>query len=408
MLCLANAQSNSGIWPSGKGVSDYWNSGSWNSGSWNSETWRSYAGYSSNHNSYISIVKSNPFYTMSRAYSIVSTAPTIAPTIAPQITFSNHNSYISIVKSNPLISTSSAYSIVSIASTFEPTIMPTLIPTLIPTLMPTLIPTTFVPNPKTILFETTTTLSGFPMASLSDQEQTIYIVAFSASIHIDSEMVKIVKQEIVNRRLTYNIDVTTQITYPYVSDPQIAYTLLVQQIQDTGTNFTNLLKSVALKMGIESFSNVSVIGVHVSPLLNEDDEIVAITPRYQVGTLLIVIMTISASSVVVAFFVYLYKKHRLRFINERRTIERLLNLQRMSKYFTNERCIDERSINEGSINEGSINEGSIDETWGIENCVIEDSFTEICITEGPITEGPITERCVTDAPASNSIQSIVD
>ena len=92
-------------------------------------------------------------------------------------------------------------------------------------------------------------------------------------------------------------------------------------------------------MGIESFNNVSVIGVQVSPLLNEDDEISAITPRHQVGTLLIVIMTISASSVVVAFFVYLYKKHRLRFINERRTIERLLNLQRMSKYFTNERRV---------------------------------------------------------------------
>ena len=221
MLCLANAQSNSGIWPSGKGVSDYWNSGSWNSGSWNSATWRSYAGYSS-----------------------------------------NHNSYISIVKSNPLISTSSAYSIVSIASTFEPTIMPTLIPTLMPTLMPTLIPTTFVPNPKTILFETTATLSGFPTASLSDQEQTIYIVAFSASIHIDSDMVKIVKQEIANRRLTYNIDVTTRITYPYISDPQTAYILLVQQIQDTGTNFTDLLKSVAIQMGIESFNNFSVIGVH--------------------------------------------------------------------------------------------------------------------------------------------------
>lgn len=208
-------------------------------------------------------------------------------------------------------------------------------------------------------------------------------------------MVKIVKQEIANRRLTYNIDVTTRITYPYVSDPQTAYILLVQQIQDTGTNFTSLLKSVALKMGIESFSNVSVIGIQVSPLLNNDVEISAITPRHQVGTLLIVIMTISASSVVVAFFVYRYKKHRRRFINER-----LLNLQRMSEYFTNK-----RSINEDSINEGCINEGCINEAWGIESCVIEDSFTEICVTEGPITDGPIIE---TDAPTSNSIQSIVD
>ena len=357
MLCLANAQSNSGIWQSGKGVSDYWNSATWNSATWNSATWRSGSwnsntGYLSTRNSYISIVKSNPFYTMSHAYSIVSIAPTLVPTL-----------------------------------------MPTLVPTLMPTLMPTLIPTTFVPNPKAILFETTTTLSGFPTASLSDQEQTIYIVAFSASIHIDSEMVKIVKQEIANRRLTYNIDVTTRITYPYMSDPQSAYILLVQQIQDTGTNFTSMLKSVALKMGIESFNNVSVIGVQVSPLLNEDDEISAITPRHQVGTLLIVIMTISASSVVVAFFVYLYKKHRLRF-----TIERLLNLQRISKYFTNERSINERCIDDGCINE----------TWGIESCVIEDSFTERCVTEGCVTDGPITEDCVTDTSVSNSIRLIVD
>ena len=341
---------------------------------------------------------------MSHAYSIVSIAPTFAPTVAPQTTFSNHNSYISIVKSNPFVTMSRAYSIVSTTPTVAPTLEPTIL-----VLIPTLIPTTFIPtlipysNPKTIIFETTTTLSGFPTASLSDQEQTIYIVAFSASIHIDSEMVKIVKQEIANRRLTYNIDVTTRITYPYVSDPQTAYILLVQQIQDTGTNFTSLLNSVALKMGIVSFSNVSVIGVQISPLLNDDDEISAITPQYQVGTLLIVIMTISASSVVVALIVYLYKKHRLRFTNER-----LLNLQRMSKYFTNK-----RSINEGAIYAPSINEDSINEVWGIESCVIdthitEDSFTEICITEGCVTDGCVTDGPITDAPASNSIQSIVD
>ena len=372
ILFLANAQSNSGIWQSGKGVSDYWNS----------DTWRSGAGYSSNRNSYISIVKSNPFYTMSRAYSIVLSAP--------QTTFSNHNSYISIVKSNPFITTSRAYSIVSTTPTVAPTLEPTIIPTLVPTLIP-------YSNPKTIIFETTTTLSGFPTASLSDQEQTIYIVAFSSSIHIDSEMVKIVKQEIANRRLTYNIDVTARITYPYVSDPQTSYIILVQQILGKGTNFTSLLKSVALKMGVESFKNVSVIGVQVSPLLNNDEEISAITPRHQVGTLLIVIMTISASSVVVAFFVYLYKKKWSR-INRSRNFERILNLRRMSEYFTNER---------------SINEDSINEVWGIESCVIEDSFTEICVTGGPIieiciTEGCVTEGCVTGGPASNSIQSIVD
>jgi hypothetical protein len=360
MMWLANAQSNSGTWISG----------SWNSNKWISERWNSNADYSSNPNSYISIVKSNPFILTSHAYSIAS-----------KTSFSNHNSYISIVKSNPFITTSHAYSIVSVA--------PTLIPTLIPT---TFAPTAFYPNPKTIVFETTTTLSGFPDASLSDQEQTVYIVAFSTSINIDSEMVKIVKQEIANRRLTYNIDVTTRITYPYVSDPQYAYNLLVQQIQSTGTNFTSLLKSAALKMGIDSFSNVTVVEVQVSPLLNDDDKIGKINPRHHIGTTLVIIMIVSALSVFVALIVYLYKQKR------GRNFDRLLNLQRMSKYFTNERCINERTINERTINEGSVIE-----PWGIESCVIEDSFTEICITEGCVTDGPFTED-----PTSNNIQSIVD
>ena len=329
MMCLANAHSNLGIWQSGKG---YWNSNKWISETWNSNKWRS-GSWNSNAD-YSSIV-------------------------------SNHNSYISIVKSNPFVTTSSAYSIVLSAST--PTVAPTLEPTIL-VFIPTL-----APNQKTIIFETTSTLSGFPVASLSDQEQTVYIVAFSASIHIDSEMVKIVKQEIANRRLTYNIDVTTRITYPYVSDPQSTYNLLVQEILKTATNFTDLLKSVALKMGIESFSNVSVIGVQVSPLLNYvDDKIGTITPRHQLGILLIVIITISASSVFVALIVYLYKQ------KWGRNFDRLLNLQRISKYFTNEKCINEVSINE---------------VWGIESCV----------TEGPFTDGPFT-----DGPASNSILSIVD
>ena len=373
MWCLANAQSNSGIWQSGK-----WISGSWNSNKWISSFWNSNADYSSTRNSYISSVKSNSFVTMSRAHSIVSTAPTFAPTIAPQITFSNRNSYISIVKSTQFITTSSAYSIVLSApqtsfsnrnsyisivksNPFVTTSSAYSIVLSSPTLIPTLIPTTLAPYPnqKNIIFETTSTLSGFPEPFLSEQEQVVYIIAFSASIHIDSEMVKIVKQEIANRRLTYNIDVTTRITYPYVSDPQTAYNNLVQQIQDTGTNFTDILKSVSLKMGITSFNNVSIIEVQVSPLLNYDDETGEITPRHQVGTLLVVIMIVSASSVVVAFFVYLYKKHRQMRMTQQRMNEQLLNLRRISEQ--NEKCVTDGCVTDGCVTDGCVTDWSSEE-----------------------------------------------
>jgi hypothetical protein len=132
-------------------------------------------------------------------------------------------------------------------------------------------------------------------------------------------MVEIVNQQLANRRLTYNIDITTQITYPYVLDPQATYTLLANKIQTNigaGSNFTNLLISVSKQMGITSYNNVSVIGVHVSPLLDADGKgdaddkgDVKPTPPYKIGTILLVIMILPAVSVVLIFVVYLYKKH---------------------------------------------------------------------------------------------------
>jgi hypothetical protein len=132
-------------------------------------------------------------------------------------------------------------------------------------------------------------------------------------------MVEIVNQQLANRRLTYNIDITTQITYPYVLDPQATYTLLANKIQTNigaGSNFTKLLISVSKQMGITSYNNVSVIGVYVSPLLDADGKgdaddkgDVNPTPPYKIGTALLVIMILPAATVVLIFVVYLYKKH---------------------------------------------------------------------------------------------------
>jgi hypothetical protein len=126
-------------------------------------------------------------------------------------------------------------------------------------------------------------------------------------------MVKIVNQQLANRRLTYNIDITTQITYPYVLDPQSTYTLLANKIQTNigvGSNFTKLLIAVSKQMGITSYNNVSVLGVYVSPLLDDgDDNVSKAEPPYKIGTILLVIMILPAVTVALIFVVYLYKKH---------------------------------------------------------------------------------------------------
>jgi hypothetical protein len=126
--------------------------------------------------------------------------------------------------------------------------------------------------------------------------------------------VEIVNQQLANRRLTYNIDITTQITYPYVLDPQATYTMLANKIQTNigvGSNFTNLLIAVSKQMGITSYNNVSVLGVYVSPLLDDDGDgnVSDAEPPYKIGTILLVIMILPAVTVALIFVVYLYKKH---------------------------------------------------------------------------------------------------
>ena len=248
-------------------------------------------------NKYISVIGSYSVASTSHHYSLSNTP----------------NQYISIVGSVSVTQYSVSLLVMS-SSKLLPTFGPTFGPTSSTTLEPTPT-TTFMPIPEsnpTITFLTTATLSGFPTASLSIPEQTAYIIAFSTSINIDSQMVEIVNQQLANRRLTHNIDITTQITYPYVLDPQATYTMLANKIQTNigvGSNFTKLLIAVSKQMGITSYNNVSVIGVHVSPLLNDDGGKGKVEPPYKIGTTLLVIMILPAATVALIFVLYLYKKH---------------------------------------------------------------------------------------------------
>ena len=255
-------------------------------------------------NQYISIVGSVSMTQYSVSLSL--STPATTPTVMPTPTFIP----------TPTVTPTFIPTLTTLMPTPTPTVTTTFMPTLT-TLMPTPTPTpTVMPIPEStpiITFLTTATLSGFPTSSLSIPEQTAYIIAFSTSINIDSQMVEIVNQQLANRRLTYNIDITTQITYPYVLDPQSTYVLLANKIQTNigvGSNFTKLLISVSKQMGITSYNNVSVIGVYVSPLLDGDGKVdVKPTPPYKIGTTLLVIMILPAVSVVLIFVVYLYKKH---------------------------------------------------------------------------------------------------
>lgn len=316
---------------SGNQYSDYFiGESNWNSG-FISQSHHSFANKYSNYFVQTSYQRSNPqicfttsalskysvipnkYISVIGSYSVASTSHHYSLSNTP-------NQYISIVGSVSVIQYSVSLLVMSsskLLPTFGPTFGPT--PTVATTFMPTFMPTpttTFMPIPEsnpTITFLTTATLSGFPTASLSIPEQTAYIIAFSTSINIDSQMVEIVNQQLANRRLTHNIDITTQITYPYVLDPQSTYTMLVNKIQTNigvGSNFTKLLIAVSKQMGITSYNNVSVIGVHVSPLLKGDGNVdVKPTPPYKIGTILLVIMILPAATVALIFVLYLYKKH---------------------------------------------------------------------------------------------------
>ena len=268
---------------------------------------------------YISVIGSYSVASTSHHYSL-SNRPNQYISIVGSVSVTQYSVSLLVMSSSKLLPTfrPTFGPTPTVATTFGPTFEPTPTTTFMPTLMPTPT-TTSMPIPEsnpTITFLTTATLSGFPTASLSIPEQTAYIIAFSTSINIDSQMVEIVNQQLANRRLIYNIDITTQITYPYVLDPQSTYTMLENKIQTNigvGSNFTKLLIAVSKQMGITSYNNVSVIGVHVSPLLDDDD--VKPTPPYKIGTILLVIMILPAATVALIFVVYLYKKHYRRRYN---------------------------------------------------------------------------------------------
>jgi len=265
-------------------------------------------------NKYISVIGSYSVASTSHHYSLSNT-PNQYISIVGSVSVTQYSVSLLVMSSSKLLPTFGPTFGPTSSTTLEPTPTTTFMPTSSTTLEPTPT-TTFMPIPEsnpTITFLTTATLSGFPTASLSIPEQTAYIIAFSTSINIDSQMVEIVNQQLANRRLTHNIDITTQITYPYVLDPQSTYTMLANKIQTNigvGSNFTKLLIAVSKQMGITSYNNVSVIGVHVSPLLDDDGNVdVKPTPPYKIGTILLVIMILPAVTVALIFVVYLYKKH---------------------------------------------------------------------------------------------------
>jgi hypothetical protein len=207
---------------------------------------------------------------------------------------------------------------------YQPTLAPTLVaPTLVPsplapsTFAPTLVPSPLAPSTfaptlvpqqtKTITFDTTVTLIGFSQPSLNVQEQTVYIIALSKSTNIDLDYIKIIKQQIAGRRLLHNIDVTTQITYPYVSNPQYVYKYLVQKIQTSVEkgNFSHYLTMVSLQYNVSSFKNISIIGLSFSPLVDENNA----TPSSDHTILIIMCISIVFSIWLLAIFcITQYKK----------------------------------------------------------------------------------------------------
>ena len=103
---------------------------------------------------------------------------------------------------------------------------------------------------------------------MNEQDQKIYIDALSMSTNIDSTYIKIIEQQLANRRLLYNIDVTTQITYPYVSNPQIIYDSLTDKIKSSVEkgNFTHFLKNTA-NTSENAFNNIIISGFLISPIV---------------------------------------------------------------------------------------------------------------------------------------------
>ena len=288
-----------------------------------------YSNYFINHLS----VEKNPYISIVSSYSFISSMNSRRGEqyISGSMNSRRGEQYISAILSYNFISSINQYSLSQpktsktfVPSTLVPTFVPTFVPsTFVPTLAPatfapsTLAPSTFAPSTlaqiKTITFDTTVTLIGFSQPSLNEQEQTIYIIALSKSTNIEQYYIKIIKQQIAGRRLLHNIEVTTQITYPYVSNPQSIYQYLVQKIQtcvDKG-NFSSYLTMVSLQYNISSFKNISIIGLSFSPLADENNA----TPSSDHTILIITCISIVFSIWLLAIFcITQYKKRYKKYL----------------------------------------------------------------------------------------------
>jgi hypothetical protein len=284
-----------------------------------------YSNYFINHLS----VEKNPYISIVSSYSFISSMNSRRGEQYISMNSRRGEQYISAILSYNFISSMNQYSLSQpktsktfVPSTFVPTLAPVLPPsTFVPTLAPVLPPSTFVPTLapstlakiKTITFDTTVTLIGFSQPSLNEQEQTIYIIALSKSTNIEQYYIKIIKQQIAGRRLLHNIEVTTQITYPYVSNPQSIYQYLVQKIQtsvDKG-NFSSYLTMVSLQYNISSFKNISIIGLSFSPLADENNA----TPSSDHTILIIMCISIVFSIWLLAIFcITQYKKRYKKYL----------------------------------------------------------------------------------------------
>jgi hypothetical protein len=265
-----------------------------------------YSNYFINHLS----VEKNPYISIVSSYSFISS-----------MNSRRGEQYISAILSYNFISSMNQYSLSQpkTSKTFVPsTLAPTFVPTFVPSaLAPVLPPSTLAPSTlaqiKTITFDTTVTLIGFSQPSLNEQEQTIYIIALSKSTNIEQYYIKIIKQQIAGRRLLHNIEVTTQITYPYVSNPQSIYQYLVQKIQtcvDKG-NFSSYLTMVSLQYNVSSFKNISIIGLSFSPLADENNA----TPSSDHTILIITCISIVFSIWLLAIFcITQYKKRYKKYL----------------------------------------------------------------------------------------------
>jgi len=224
----------------------------------------SYSSNNFNSNQYQVSANSNP-YQMSATFNSNPYQMSSVFNSNPQIhsfkqSFSQEkNPYLSTITSYAHVSSTHEY---SLSSTMAPTFKPTQKHRQRYTRIPTQTPTTM---PSFLEFDTIIKLSGFPQKKMNEQDKIIYIDAFSTSTNISSTYIKIINQHRGNRHLSYNIDVTTKITYPYESNPELIYDSLTDKIKSSVEkgNFTYFLKNAPAT----AFNNIIISGFLISPIV---------------------------------------------------------------------------------------------------------------------------------------------